>query len=154
MALFDVFKSSIPGNDTTFDAKNEWGAITAILVATAHADGAASEIETDILLKSMVFKTWFNGAEPMFYYKNAVYALQASNPKALVDGSVKYISEDKKATLFALCCETILVDGVVTDSEKQTLDYISKQLALNEDLATKIVEVLIIKAKDNKVITG
>lgn len=62
------------------------------------------------------------------------------------------ISEQNKATLFALVMELLLADGILESKEKEIIEYLSTALNLQSDIAQKIVEVMLIKNYGNIVI--
>jgi hypothetical protein len=53
-----------------------------------------------------------------------------------------------------LVAELVLSDGIITESERVLLEYITSKLNLDEALATKIIEVILIKNKDNRILAA
>ena len=50
--------------------------------------------------------------------------------------------------------EILLADGILGDNEKKIAEYLSHSLELNDELAKKIVEVLLIKNSGNFIIVN
>jgi uncharacterized tellurite resistance protein B-like protein len=151
MGLFDkIFNSS--NTTITYSPKSEQEAWIAIMYACISVDGNVSDAETDKLCQLVVFKTFFKGKNIVDYYKPAFLAHKQIGSKALIDSSASMISEQNKATLFALVMELLLADGILESKEKEIIEYLSTALNLQSDIAQKIVEVMLIKNYGNIVI--
>jgi len=56
--------------------------------------------------------------------------------------------------VLALAAELILSDGIITVEEKELLEYLTLKLGIEEALASKIIEVMLIKNKDNRILVN
>lgn len=153
MGIFDdIFKQS-ENPATKFTATNENGATVALLVASINADGNPSQAEIDSVLRILLFKKWFIRDEIMPYYKKAFFALQTGSLKEVIDGSVGLISDGRRLTVFALCCEVFFADGFFKEKEKEIAEYIATTLGIETNNAQKIMEVMVLKNVDNREFT-
>lgn len=136
----------------TYAPKNENEAWVAILYACISADGEASEIETDKMSEFLVFKQAFNGHDIAGYYRSVLEAHKKLGSQGIIDASAKLISDDNKPTLLALIMELLLADGVLEAKEQEIAEYIVSKLLIDESVAEKIIEVILIKNKGNCII--
>ena len=151
MGLFDKFISS--GNTSMpYKPKNEQEAWTAIAFACASIDGDISEVESKSICEALVFKTMFKGHEIIDYYKNAIDAKKSIGSKDIIDSCVQFVVEENKATLFSIVCEILLSDAVFEEDEKKILEYVAKAMNLNDEMAVKIIEVMLIRIKGNVIL--
>jgi tellurite resistance protein len=65
----------------------------------------------------------------------------------IVNSAKNTLNKEMRETAFALAIDIILADGVVEQKEKEFLESLQEILGLSNELATKIVEVMIIKNK-------
>lgn len=153
MGLFDKIHSS-----TSFTSKNEgytplsdYEAWVAILYAAISVDGEVSDVEIDAMARLLLFKNKFLNIDIIPFYKNALQAKSKFGTQHIIDNSALIIKEDDKQTVLALVAELILSDGIITDKEKELIEYITTKLNINEATAAKIIEVILIKNKDNRI---
>lgn len=151
MGLFSKFFNATP-TEFSFKPKNEQDAWVCILYACSSIDSELSDAEIEALSKIFVFKTFFDGHDTLFYHKMAMEAKPRLSSKGLIDVSVDLISEENKNTLFTLCCEVLLADGILQEDEKQILEYLSSTMKLDDAVAIKIIEVMLYRNKWNKII--
>lgn len=151
MGLFDKFFNSQP-TTFVFKPETEQEAWTAILYACMAIDGDVSDPEIDSLSQMLVRKSFIDSEDLVSDYKLAMAAHKNMGSKALIDSSVSSISGDRKLTLFALSLELLLSDGILSDDEKGIIEYLSTSLKLDESTSSKIVEVILIKNKENLIL--
>jgi uncharacterized tellurite resistance protein B-like protein len=156
MGLFDkLFNSNSNSNAVkTYKPLTDYEAWVAILYAIMSVDGDVSDAEIDSLARLLIYKNKFANLEIAPFYKNAALAKEELGVQKIIDGSALIINEDDRPTVFCLAAELVLADGVITDKEKELLEYIANALLLNETLAGKIIEVTLIKNKDNRIFVG
>jgi len=65
----------------------------------------------------------------------------------LIAEAAKSISPDLKETVFAVASDLTLADGAVEETEKKFLNHLQTALALSNETATKIVDVMVLKNK-------
>jgi uncharacterized tellurite resistance protein B-like protein len=73
--------------------------------------------------------------------------LKKSGAEGLVNLAVQNIPEDIKAGVFAYACDLVFSDGHADEEEQKLLDIIKKELSIDDDLAYKVAEVVMIKNK-------
>ena len=153
MGLFDKTFSSATSisQHEGYEILSDYEAWVAIMYASVSADGEVTDAEIDSLTRLLLFKNKFNGIDILPFYKNVLYAKQQFGAQHVIDKSVQLIKEEDKPTVLALATELILSDGMIKEEEKQMIEYISKQLKIDVVLADKIIEVILIKNKDNRI---
>jgi len=150
MGLFDnLFKQPERPAPDVYVPASEHEAWISLLLGVINADGDVSEIETDLLMRQLVFIKFFQGIQIIYHYKRSFTAIHKYGSEALIRESVKYIDEDFKPMIFTLAVESIYVDGDVTDKEKQIIDFAAKCLGITDELAEKIITVFNIRYSDN-----
>lgn len=152
MGLFDRFTSPAPSAPITYTPRNEQEAWIAVMYACIAVDGNTSEAEIDKLVQQVTFKILFNGHQIGDYYKAALIAHQQIGSKQLIDSSVSKVSDNSKATLFAMIMELLLSDGILGEQEKEIAEYLATALRLDETTSQKIVEVMVIRNIGNVVV--
>lgn len=75
-------------------------------------------------------------------------------PQHIIDKSSQLIKEEDRPTVLALATELVLSDGIIADKEKELLEYVALKLNIDELLASKIIEVTLIKNKDNRILVA
>jgi hypothetical protein len=65
----------------------------------------------------------------------------------LVELSAAGVPENLKYGVFAMACDLLFSDGIVNYEEEQMLEQLQETLGIEADLATNIVEVIVIKNK-------
>ncbi|MHA1910369.1 MAG: tellurite resistance TerB family protein [Candidatus Kariarchaeaceae archaeon] len=71
--------------------------------------------------------------------------LQNDGVGTIIHTAARVLTSELKETVFALAIDIVLADGIVDAKEKAFLDKLQAAIGINEALATKIVEVMIIK---------
>lgn len=157
MGIFDrLFNNQSPNQSLGYTPKTEQEAWVALMYACAGAEGDVSLSERDQIIKLLIYKTIFNP-----YRDNIVDALiiPASDAqrnygsKVLIDSSVSLIKTEDKETIFCLIFDILLADGILGEKEKEIAEYLIEKLNIDEVIAGKIIEVLIIKNKYSVIIT-
>lgn len=154
MGLFDnLFSTKSAAQQTlSYGPGSEHEAWVAILYTCMSVDGDVSEAETDALARMLVFKNKFQDVDIIPLYKSAMQGKMRVGFFAVIESSAAMIKEDDKPTLLALATELVLADGLITDKEKELIEFLAKQLNIEDALAAKIIEVILIKNKDNRLL--
>jgi len=154
MGLFDkVFSSNTNASQQKgYAPLSDYEAWIAICYACISIDGQVSQVENDVMMRLLIFKNKFANIEVVPLYKNAMAARNQYGAQHIIDVSAQLIKEEDQPTVLALAAELVLSDGILTDKEKELLEYIAVKLNLDEVLATKIIEVILIKNKDNRIL--
>ncbi len=151
MGLFDtVLKPTHP--PVIYSPQSEAEAWIAIMFSCMAADEEISDAETEKLSQMIVYKTIFRDYDKVELYKTAMTRQLQLGSKELIDRSVDKVAAENKPTLFALIVELLLADGILADKEKEITDYLASALDLEENIATKIIEVILIKNKGNVIL--
>lgn len=146
MSLFEKFFSQ-PTTTKTYKANSEREAWMACVVACMYIDEETNDVTINRLSNLFLSTSIFRDTDVGAIFKEARIKHIEFGSRALINGSITYIHIDSRDTLFAKCCEIIIADGVVTKEEEKILEYLRQRLDLNEELAKKIIEVMIIKNK-------
>jgi hypothetical protein len=149
MGLSDNFFSSTAATQDIFTPSNEQAAWVSIVYASASIDGEVSDIERDAFCQLLLFKALFRGHDLMEYFREVIGALSKFTPKQIIDGSIAFIGKDNRATLFCIVTETLLSDNIIRNEENELLEYLAKALELDEQVATMIIEVMMIRNSGN-----
>lgn len=146
MGLFDKIFKQVPEEDKL--TKQE--AFAGIALAMAGADGSISQSEWDGIVNYIRrLRLYDNFSGPAFdkMFDKLFRILKNQGASALVSASVVGLPEDMKLTAFACAVDIALADGVLEDEEKDIINQLAETLAIPEQTAVSIIEVLIIKNK-------
>ncbi|MCC9168067.1 tellurite resistance TerB family protein [Pontibacter harenae] len=144
-----IFNKTEKSPHTSYSPQNEQEAWIAILHACMAVDDDVADEELEELSNTLASKTLFEGHDVLAYSKKVFYAHHDVGSKRLIDNAVDKVAPENKATLFSLTVQLVLADGVVQEKEKELLNYIHSALELDIDLATKIIEVILILNRGN-----
>ena len=125
-------------------------AVTAILVAAVAADGTLVEQEAErlnALLPSMRLFRQTSAAHLQRLTETALDIIGSTGPDALLPACAEVIPESLRAPLFALAVELVIVDGDVSATETRFVDSLKSALAIDDEIAANIIEVLLIKSR-------
>ena len=146
MGLFDKVFSKAPQAEPL----NAQEAFAGIALAMAGADGSIAESEWEGIVNYIRrLRLYDNYSGPAFdkMFDKIFRILRNEGPSALVSASVAGLPEDLKLTAFACAVDIALADGVVEEEEKQVINQLAEALQISEQIAVRIIEVLIIKNK-------
>ena len=151
MGLFDRFleKPATPAA-AAYVPSSDHEAWIGILYACMTADGTVGGSEIDALARMLVFKLKFAGIEFKPLYQNVLNAKAAIGGLGLVQACSKFINETDKDTLFAMAVEIVLADGKLDKDEELIIEAVANELHINRELADKIIEVMLIRNRGNK----
>ena len=79
------------------------------------------------------------------YHKCMDYYKKMGGSAALIDAAAAAITEKTRLPLFVNCVDLVLADGQVTKEEEDILDYLKGIFNVDDDLAGKVTEVLLLK---------
>jgi uncharacterized tellurite resistance protein B-like protein len=125
-------------------------AAMAMLVGAVAADGVLAPAEgarLNALLSSMRLYRQVPPEHLQHLIDNALARTTRTAPEELVAACAAVIPEGLRASIFALAVELVFVDGTVAEREKRFVDTLQSALAIDDETAMKIVEVLLIKAR-------
>ncbi len=144
MGLFNqVFKAK----STAKIAMNSAEAFASICLVAIASDGylSASE-EADMkrrLSRMKLFQDSSDGLDRMKDY--LVDNLKKYGPNELIESAKASLPSPLCATAFAVAVDLVFSDGIVSQQEKAFIDDLRRILAIPDDVALKIVEVMTLK---------
>lgn len=133
---------------------NEHEAWLSIMYCCVATDGHVADAEIDLISRTLLLKKFFEGYDIVPMFGKAGRAWSDFGEDKVIMEAAELISEEHKDTLFAICVELVLVDGILETEEEKVVEKIAKALNINETYAKQIVEVLIVKNRGNIEFTG
>ena len=131
---------------------DEKEAIVGILFACMTSDAKLPEQETESLAHLLLIKEMFRSNDVLSCYRNAMMQHSHVGTKPLIDECRDKISADMRPTVFAMAADLMLSDGKMEIGEDDTLHYLSDALAIPAEQREKIIEVMMIKNRGNRII--
>jgi uncharacterized tellurite resistance protein B-like protein len=125
-------------------------AAVTVLVGAVVADGALAPVEgarLNALLSSMRLYRQVPSEHLQHLVDKAVELAGRTAVEELVSACATVIPDELRASLFTLAVELVFVDGRIADREKRFVDILQAALAIDDETAMKVVEVLLIKSR-------
>ena len=133
-------------NATALVITNEAEACAAVLLACRRADEIDGEGGKKAFLSTLKNRNIFIGSNPEKLIETAArYFEQAGSSAALINAAMDAIREQTRLPLFYHCLDVILADGVVTPQEDKVFQYLKRKFKVDDDLAFKALEILVVK---------
>ncbi len=147
MGLFDKLTAGRKLSQTTLGPAEAFAAITLIAVA---ADGYCTDTEvrslSTTLSRMQLFRSYPSDVmRKMFDRLQSM--LQREGVDVLFKAAMATLPDELKETAFAVATDIVLADGEVTHEEEKLLNDLYRALEISEDLAVKIIDVMLIKNK-------
>lgn len=143
MGLFDkVFGGNQPAK---LNAQESFIGVTLAAVA---ADGNINQDELQGVFTALYRMKMFKGVnekQMKEMFERVASVIKKQGAGAIMTSANETLTPEMKETAFAVAADLVLADGVVEDEEKKFLDELQKALCVNESLAVKIAEVLVVK---------
>ncbi len=150
MGLFDKFNST--QNEDPLSISNYKEAWLGIILAVAKADGELSEVEINLVAPPFVRKSVLRDFDFNEAVRKIMSLVEVTGSKKMIDMCVPLLPEDHKATLYANCIELAISDGDLSKVEQEIAEYLQQAMQLDQETASKIIEVIMIKSKwDSKI---
>lgn len=147
MGLFDKISQTRQQGDVTLGPAEAFAAIALIAVA---ADGYINESESQALNMALsrmqLFRSYPNDVMKKMLDR-LLMLLQRQGVQALFDAALVMLPDELKETVFAVTTDIALADGEVSQEEEQLLNDLYTALGLSEEVALKIIDVMLIKNK-------
>ncbi|MBW4669931.1 MAG: tellurite resistance TerB family protein [Cyanomargarita calcarea GSE-NOS-MK-12-04C] len=145
MGLFDkVFATQSQVQDALSPAE----AFAAITLAATASDGNLSDEEASRILSALsrmkLFRSYPNDVMNRMFDR-LLGILKRDGIDNLFNIAKESLSQDLREAAFAVATDLVLADGVVTQEEKEFLNDLYYSLSISSDIATQIVEVMLIK---------
>lgn len=147
MSVIDKVLQGQPTEAATFTLRE---AAVTVLVAAVASDGTVAPAEgarLNALLSSMRLYRQVPPAHLQHLIEHALEVTAHTPPEELMAACAAVIPEDVRASLFTLAVELVFVDGTIAEREKRFVDALQAALAIDDETAMKIVEVLLIKSR-------
>ncbi|BAZ42192.1 hypothetical protein NIES4101_81600 [Calothrix sp. NIES-4101] len=144
MGLFD----KVIGNHTVKDALTPAEAFAAITLSAIASDGYLSDEESRgislALSRMKMYRSYPNEVMQRMFDK-LLGILRREGMNSLFDSAKDSLPYEMRESAFAVATDLILADGVVAPEEQEFLNDLYQALGLDIDVATRIVEVMLIK---------
>jgi tellurite resistance protein len=144
MGLFDKALS----NHTVKEALNQAEAFAAITLSAIASDGYLSDEEsrgiTLALSRMKMYRSYPNDVMQRMFDK-LLGILRREGMNSLFDSAKDSLPYEMRESAFAVATDLILADGVVAQEEQEFLNDLYQALSLDAEVATRIVEVMLIK---------
>ncbi|MBO3463890.1 tellurite resistance TerB family protein [Aetokthonos hydrillicola Thurmond2011] len=145
MSLFDKVLVS---QTQVQEALNPAEAFAAITLAATASDGYLSEEETRILYSALsrmkLFRSYpYDVMNRMF--DRLLTILRRQGLDILFNTAKESLPYNLREAAFAVATDLVLADGIVTQEEKDFLNDLYQALDIPGELATQIVQVMLIK---------
>lgn len=145
MGLFDkVFGTQ----SQVYEALTPPEAFAAITLAATASDGYLSDEEacsiSAALSRMKLFKSYPNDAINRMFDK-LLGILRREGLDALFNLAKESLTYDLREAAFAVASDLVLADGIATREEQGFLNDLCYALDISSDIATQIVEVMVIK---------
>lgn len=145
MGLFSKLFSSTSQPSIQFNSDRE--AFFAIVYACVAIDGEIGDDEIEALVGFMHSNNYMEGFDSLEAYRRLDSLKSKYGVQAIVTAALPSVKETMKPTLFATAVDFILADGIVNAKEEALLEDLQNGLSISNDLATKIIDVMVIKNK-------
>ena len=145
MGLFNKLSAARKQSQVTLGPAEAFAAITLIAVAS---DGYVADAEVQVvsvaLSRMKLFNSYPNDVmRKMFDRLLGIMERQGVN--VLLNAAVAALPHDLQETAFTVATDIVLADGEVTEEEATLLNSLCHALEISEDIAVKIVDVMLIK---------
>ena len=147
MGLFDkLFKV----NETRSKELNltEEEAFLGVALSSVAADEVISQEELNVVAHTISRMPAFRRIHPnqlLQMLDKFLQIIKREGVGTIVEAAKNSLNPQLKETAFAVAVDIVLVDGIVDQKEKEFLELLQQAVGLSDALATKIVEVMIIK---------
>ncbi|WP_377480752.1 MAG: tellurite resistance TerB family protein [Microcoleus anatoxicus] len=147
MGLFDKVAQTRQQSEVTLGPAEAFAAIALIAVA---ADGYINDNESQVLSMTLsrmqLFRSYPNDVMKKMLDR-LLMLLQRQGVKVLFNAALATLPDELKETVFAVTTDIALADGEVSEEEEQLLNDLYIALEISEEIALKIIDVMLIKNK-------
>ncbi len=127
---------------------DEAEACAAVLFACRRADEIDGAGGNAAFLMTLKNRNIFIGSDTEALIETVEkYFEQAGSPATLINAAMGAIREQTRLPLFYHCLDVILADGVVTPQEDKVFQYLMRKFKVEEEVAFRALEVLVVKNK-------
>ncbi len=144
----DFFHSDPASDRTPLLITDEAEACAAVLIACLRANELDNDEDNASFYTTIKSRNIFIGYDAAALVATAAqFFEQAGSPAALIDAAMGAIREQTRLPLFYHCLDVMLADGIVTPRENGVFQYLKGKFKVDEELAWKALEVLVMKNK-------
>ncbi|GCL51028.1 hypothetical protein NIES3804_26020 [Microcystis aeruginosa NIES-3804] len=147
MSLFSGLSRVRQQSNVSLTPAEAFAAITLVAVA---ADGYLSEEETQALITTLsrmhLYRSYPREVIGRLFDRLCAI-LSRQGAQVLLNMAIDSLPHDLYETAFAVTADLILADGEVSSEEENLLNKLYKILEIPEQMAIKIIDVMIIKNK-------
>jgi len=147
MGLFDKIKASRQQSETKLGPAEAFAAIALIAVA---ADGYITDTEArsiaTTLSRMQLFRSYPDDVMRRMIDR-LLSILQREGAEVLFKAAMSTLPDELKETAFAVATDIMLADGEVSEEEEALLNDLYHALEISEEIAVKIIDVMMIKNK-------
>jgi tellurite resistance protein len=147
MGLFDKISQTRQQSEVTLGPAEAFAAIALIAVA---ADGYINDSESQVLSMTLsrmqLFRSYPNDVMKKMLDR-LLMLLQRQGVQVLFNAALATLPDELKETVFAVTTDIALADGEISHEEEQLLNDLYSALGLSEEIALKIIDVMLIKNK-------
>ena len=147
MGLFDKVSQTRQQTDVTLGPAESFAAIELIAVA---ADGYINDSESKAISMTLARMQLFRSYPDDVMRKmldRLLMILQRQGAEVLFNAALATLPDELKETVFAVTTDIALADGEISKEEEQLLNDLYGALDLSEEVALKIIDVMLIKNK-------
>ncbi|MEB3343074.1 tellurite resistance TerB family protein [Okeania sp.] len=147
MGLFEQGTTTIKARDIKLEPAEAFAAIALIAVA---ADDVITESEKqgiNNMLSCMKLFSNYSEERKREMLDRLLEIIKNKAIKPLFDAAVAKIPQELNETVFAVSTDLVLIDGELAEEEEQLLNELYNALEISEAVATKIIDVMMIKNK-------
>ncbi|WP_413165120.1 tellurite resistance TerB family protein [Capilliphycus salinus ALCB114379] len=125
-------------------------AFAAIALTAVAADGVITDSESQIIkstLKRMNLFNDYTAETKTEMMQRLLEQIQEKGYEVVMQSAIAKLPANLKDTAFAVATDIILSDGDLADEEEELLNALYNALGISEEMATKIIDVMLIKNK-------
>ncbi len=144
----DFFHSNPAASHASLLITDEAEACAAVLIACLRANELNTDEDNAAFYTTIKSRNIFIGYDAAALVATAAqFFEQAGSPSALIDAAIGAIREQTRLPLFYHCLDVMLADGIVTPRENGVFQYLKGKFKVEDELAWKALEVLVMKNK-------
>lgn len=145
MGLFDKISNVRKQSQVALGPAEAFAAIALIALA---ADGYIADAEVQVvsttLMRMQLFRSYPSDVMRKMIDR-LLSILQRQGADALLNTAIEVLPYELQETAFAVTTDIILSDGEVTEEEEELLNQLYRALNISEEIAAKIIDVMLIK---------
>jgi len=146
MGLFDSLFGGLESNAKL----NSQEAFAGVLLGASACDGHIADDEVQGLMTALLRMKLYQRFTDKNYnqmFNKLLGVLKKKGVDVLVDACAEALPAELRDTAFANACDIVLADGVVEPDEKEFVDKLQRKLAIANDAALEIVQIMVVKNK-------